>query len=98
MFSLLEWITLSHYNGEMKATITSKGQITIPAKVRLRLNLQPGQVLEFDEDAPFLKATRVFDPGAMYGVIGCCKDKPAPARSAQEWLNKTRGKVELPED
>jgi AbrB family looped-hinge helix DNA binding protein len=82
----------------MKATITSKGQITIPVKVRRRLNLQPGQVLEFDDEAPYLKATRIFDPGEMYATIGCCKNKQAPARSAQEWLNKTRGKVKLPKD
>jgi AbrB family looped-hinge helix DNA binding protein len=82
----------------MKATITSKGQITIPVKVRRRLNLKPGQVLEFDEESPYLKAIRIFDPGEMYAAIGCCKDKEAPARSAQEWLNKTRGKVKLPKD
>jgi AbrB family looped-hinge helix DNA binding protein len=82
----------------MKATITSKGQITIPAKVRRRLNLRPGQVLEFDEAAPFLKATRTFDPGEMYAGIGCCKNKPAPGRSARDWLNKTRGRVKLLED
>ena len=80
----------------MKATITSKGQITIPAKVRRRLKLQPGQILEFDEEAPYLKATRIFDPGEMYAAIGCCKNKKAPARSVQKWLNGTRGKVKLP--
>lgn len=81
----------------MKATITSKGQITIPVEVRRRLRLKPGQVLEFDETAPYLKATRVFDPGEMYAAIGCCSNKDVPARSAQEWLDRTRGKVKLPE-
>ena len=82
----------------MKAKITSKGQITIPAKVRRRLNLKTGQVLEFDESAPYLKATRVFDPAEMYAVIGCCKDKDVPAGSAEEWLDETRGKVRLPKE
>ena len=81
----------------MKATITSKGQITIPVGVRRRLNLKAGQVLEFDESAPYLKATRVFDPGEMYAVIGCCGDRDGPAESAAEWLDETRGKVRLPE-
>jgi len=81
----------------MKATITSKGQITIPAKVRRKLNLRPGQILEFDEEAPYLKATKVFDPSEMYGAIGCCRGR-APADSAEEWLIKTRGEVALPED
>ena len=31
----------------MKSTITSKGQITIPIKIRRKLNLKPGQVLEW---------------------------------------------------
>lgn len=83
---------------DMKATITRKGQITIPARLRRKLRLQPGQILEFDEDAPCLKATRVFDPNEMYGTIGCCKDTEAPGRSAEQWLNKTRGKVRLPKE
>ena len=33
----------------MKATVTSKGQITIPQAIRQKLKLQPGTVLEFDE-------------------------------------------------
>lgn len=81
----------------MKATITSKGQITIPIKIRRRLNLKAGQVLEFDGDAPYLKATKVFDPSEMYSVIGCSMSKP-PADSAAEWLNKTRGKAGLPKE
>ena len=49
----------------MQATITDKGQITIPIEIRKRLNLQPGQRLEFDERAPFLKAMKVIDRGRM---------------------------------
>lgn len=45
----------------MKATLTSKGQITIPAKIRERLGLEPGVVLEFDEHVPFLKATTIIE-------------------------------------
>lgn len=49
----------------MRATITSKGQVTIPQKIGQKLNLKPGQVLEFDETAPFLKATTAFEPREM---------------------------------
>jgi AbrB family looped-hinge helix DNA binding protein len=55
----------------MKATITSKGQITIPARLRPRLNLKAGQVLEFDESAPYLKATRA---GRKLTASGTCRE------------------------
>jgi AbrB family looped-hinge helix DNA binding protein len=48
----------------MKATLNSKGQITIPIAIRNRLRLKPGDVLEFDEEAPFLKATKTISPQA----------------------------------
>jgi AbrB family looped-hinge helix DNA binding protein len=82
----------------MKATMTSKGQITIPAKIRRKLNLKPGNILEFDENSSFLKAVRVFDPGQMYGIIGCCKSSKSSEQTANAWLDQTRGKVKLPKD
>lgn len=42
----------------MTATITSKGQITIPLGIRKHLGLKPGDKLEFDEAAPILTARR----------------------------------------
>ncbi len=33
----------------MKASITSKGQLTIPKSIRDRMGLKAGDVLEFDE-------------------------------------------------
>jgi AbrB family looped-hinge helix DNA binding protein len=49
----------------MRATLTSKGQVTIPAVIRERLGLQPEQILDFDETAAFLKAVPVFDEEEM---------------------------------
>jgi AbrB family looped-hinge helix DNA binding protein len=80
----------------MKSTITSKGQITIPIKIRRRLNLKPGEVLEFDENAPYLKAIKSYSAEAMYSTIGCCRD--VASSTSEEWLDETRGRVELPED
>jgi antitoxin PrlF len=79
----------------MKATLTSKGQITIPAAIRERLGLKPGQVLDFDENAPFLKAVPVFDEEEMASVVGCAKGALG-GRSAAQWLEETRGPVALP--
>jgi AbrB family looped-hinge helix DNA binding protein len=78
----------------MRATVTSKGQITIPVKIRKRLGLEPGRVLDFDENAPFLKATPVFDEQAMRAVRGVARQRLG--RTAAEWLKETRGPVSLP--
>ena len=73
----------------MKATLTSKGQITVPAKIRRKLGLQPGQVLDFDEDSPYLKAVPVFDEDAMRSVLGCAEGKLG--MTTEKWLDETRG-------
>lgn len=97
----LEDLTLRPYNipylEVMKATLTSKGQITIPKEVREKLGLKPGQVLDFDENAPFLKAVPVFDEDAMRSVIGCARGRLG--MSSREWLEETRGPfVRIPGD
>jgi len=78
----------------MKATLTSKGQITIPVGVRRRLNLKPGDVLDFDETAPYLLARQDFSEEEMRGVLGCAKGRMT--QPSQNWLEQTRGPVENP--
>jgi AbrB family looped-hinge helix DNA binding protein len=72
----------------MKATITSKGQITIPARLRERLNRKAGDVLEFDESAPFLMARPDFDETEMRSSLGCAKGRLGT--SSAHWLEQTR--------
>ncbi len=79
----------------MKATLTSKGQITIPVAIRERLGLKPGQILDFDPEAPFLKAVLVFDEDEMRSVIGCSKGRLG--RKSVEWIDETRGPVDVPD-
>lgn len=79
----------------MNATLTSKGQITIPLAIRTRLGLKPGDVLDFDESAPFLKATKPIPPGAWDSVGKKWRD-PWPDLSLTEVLDELRGPVELP--
>jgi len=79
----------------MKATLTSKGQITIPAGIRRKLGLRPGQVLDFDEKVPYLKAVPVFDEDTMRSVLGCAVGKLG--KTTEEWLIETRGPVKLPD-
>lgn len=82
-------LTRAPYNRSMRAALTSKGQITIPAKIRKKLGLKPGQVLDFDEDAPYLKAIPVFDADVMRSVVGCAEG--SLGFTAAEWLDETRG-------
>jgi antitoxin PrlF len=79
----------------MKATVTSKGQITIPLPIRRKLGLHKGTVLEFDEAADHLKATRRVDADRMRAVIGIAK-KELAGRSVAEWIEELRGPVQLP--
>jgi AbrB family looped-hinge helix DNA binding protein len=75
----------------MTATMTSKGQITVPVKIRRKLKLAAGSVLQFDEDAPFLKARQVFDEKKARAVLGCAKNA-LPGETAQSWLSATRAR------
>jgi len=79
----------------MQATLTSKGQITIPVHVRNRLHLKPGDVLEFDETAPFLKATKTIPPQAWEEFGREAKD-PWEGMDIYEIMDELRGPVELP--
>lgn len=79
----------------MKATVTSKGQITIPQAIRKKLHLEPGTVLDFDERASHLKATRAVDPKRMRAVVGIGRTELA-GKTADEWLDELRGPVEIP--
>ncbi len=81
----------------MKATITSKGQITIPKAIRERLNLQPGDVLEFDEEAPVLTARKgIPDSAFEYARSLMEDDNPYNDMTVNEILDDLRGPVELP--
>ena len=79
----------------MQSTLTSKGQITIPVALRRKLHLKVGDVLDFDENVPFLKATRQVDEKRMRSTIGCAKNKFG-AKTVKQWLDELRGPVELP--
>lgn len=79
----------------MKATMTSKGQITIPLPLRRKFKLEAGTVLEFDEQADCLKATKAVDPERMRSVIGIAKEELG-TKTTLQWLEELRGPVELP--
>ena len=53
------------------STLTSKGQTTIPKDVRKRLNLHPGDRLEFviDEDGRVLVLSASVDASELAGIL-----------------------------
>lgn len=79
----------------MKATLTTKGQITIPLKIRTKFHLKPGDVLDFDETAPFLKAVKSIPPEAWQNFALHWQD-PWPTKSVKAVLDELRGPVDLP--
>jgi AbrB family looped-hinge helix DNA binding protein len=49
----------------MKAVVAERGQVTIPKRLRERLGIRPGTVLEFREDADRLVAEKAETAGAL---------------------------------
>jgi AbrB family looped-hinge helix DNA binding protein len=82
---LLEFLTLRFYLFVMQATITSKGQITIPLAIRRRLNLKAGDQLEFDESAPVLTARRVVNRAAWGDAMDDWRRAAAAQLSGHPW-------------
>jgi len=80
----------------MIATVTSKGQVTIPKTVREHLGLEKGVHLDFDENAPFLKARklRALKRNKLSKVIGCLKGKMT--ETTKKYLAEIRGKSDFP--
>ncbi len=74
----------------MKTTISSKGQITVPVKIRRKLGLEPGMTLEFDETSDFLLARPAFDEVEMDEIFGCAAGVE-PEKSSAEMLKEQRG-------
>lgn len=61
----------------MKATVSEKGQVTIPKALREKLGIRPGQVLDFSaDDRGRLIATKASSRSALdelYGVLNLGK-------------------------
>jgi AbrB family looped-hinge helix DNA binding protein len=75
----------------MKATVSEKGQVTIPKRLRDRMGIRPGQELEFDEEQGKLVARKVTPRDAIddaYGII----DLPG---GTDAFLAEIRGEPDL---
>jgi AbrB family looped-hinge helix DNA binding protein len=74
----------------MTSTISSKGQITLPASLRKRLGWKTGMKLEFDEQGEYLIARPAFDIAEMRSVLGCAASFQ-PQKTSGEILQEQRG-------
>lgn len=92
----IDLLTFYAYFIFMQATLTSKGQITIPVQIRNRLHLKPGDVLEFDDNAPFLKATKAI-PAQAWDQFGRDAVDPWQGMGVLAVMEELRGPVELPD-
>ena len=82
----------------MTATITAEGQITLPVALCERLGLEAGDVLEFDESVPYIRARKPVerkpvDIARMRSTLGRGRELLA-GRTSAEWIEYLRGPVE----
>jgi AbrB family looped-hinge helix DNA binding protein len=73
----------------MKAVVSEKGQVTIPKKLRDRLGITPGAVLEFREDAGVLLATKASREDAIAAVFGIIDQD----RTVDDLMEEMRGRA-----
>lgn len=77
---------------QKQATITSKGQITVPREVRRALGVRSGDKLLFESDGNGVRVRPVRSKSAFskYRGIGN-PDIPSGKKSIRKWLRGMRG-------
>jgi len=78
--------------------VSEKGQVTIPKKLRERLGIKAGDVLDFHEEQGRLVAIKRVsgDPvGAVYGILTTLDD-PYAGMSSDEYMDFIRGPADPP--
>ena len=80
----------------MKSLVTTKGQVTIPKKLRDKFGIRPGVQIDFVAAEGGIQLRKVVDRSNP-GILGCLKTELA-GRSVTDLLDDLRGKVALPKD
>lgn len=76
-----------------EATLTERGQISVPAALRKEMNLRPGQRLKFAQvsDHEFRVLTLNEDPPGPMAALGYARKlRSGPARRTSEWMRELR--------
>jgi antitoxin PrlF len=71
----------------MKTTVSEKGQVTIPKRLRERLGLRAGTVLDFEEADGRLVARKLVPADHLDGLVGIL-DLPG---GVDAYIDETRG-------
>lgn len=76
--------------GEHTATLTSKGQITLPVRLRTMLKLQPGDQVAFVEDdkGNFKLLARRHKLADLRGIVK--SDEPIRSEEIDSWIAEAR--------
>ena len=78
----------------MKATVTERGQISIPAQIRREMHLEPGQVVIFERisstECRFIVAPRLAIKPDPLAAIGFAQRHGLPAVTTEEWMDLLR--------
>jgi AbrB family looped-hinge helix DNA binding protein len=74
----------------MKAVVSEKGQVTIPKRLRQRLGLRAGQLLEFREEQGALILTKASSDDPVESVYGIL----ATRSSTDELITSMRGQAD----
>ena len=74
----------------MKATITERGQVSIPAQIRREMRLEPGQVVIFERISAtecrfIVEPEPVIKPDPL-AAIGFAKRHGLPVMTTEEWM------------
>ena len=78
----------------MATLVTTKGQVTIPKKLRDRYDIRPGVRIDFVAGADGIQLRKVVKKGGK-GVLGCL-NKELSGQSITSLLDDLRGEVALP--
>lgn len=84
----LDELVLDSYHLCMKTTVSEKGQITIPKRLRDRLGLRPGTILEFEEAEGKLVGRKLVTADSLdelYGIL------PLPPGGTDAFIRQIRG-------
>lgn len=75
------------------ARVTSKGQVTVPIKIRRALGIRPGDVLLFEQDKASIsvRAVNTKSPFAKYRGIGN-RGMGSGRTAINRWIREMRGR------